>query len=864
MKTQTLERPLKETLRTTQACWAAWVTRSTTWELRAAYRLSKKGRLALLALLGDFNIHAWLSGALTGGHGRSRALRGDAGLACTKLYVFPRKGSSEMLLIGANELDAAAQRTWRTLATSNLGEDAHTASSPLELQLSYDVPGSFERILKSVVQLMPCQGAWLAIRSGDALTVKAQFNAPQALRTEFSLDDYPLLMQARANMPVTLARSGKPEWGLIPHIGFKPGTRAWMGLALRIGKRQIGLIGFWREKAFVAADIRRLEVLAGQLASSVEIAITFSEVADHLRRMALLNEFALTVSSTLDLDQIVQRAFGLLVRAFRADQLALFLLSTSDLVRKYSLQAGRFNAENLFLADHPLAKMIISEEAIRVADLGINSGKAIALSADSISSIAIPLKYRGQLIGTIYLESKKESAYSAYDEHLLLLIAGYLAGLVENSRLREEAEARARNLGLIHEVVQQVLGLTDIVEMAQIAAELMAKNFVYELALVMLADEEGRLSIRGVGGTAAQVVHPGLANLEDLDQPSVVNHVFKTGKRVVANDVTHESLFVPIPGWDAGSEMCVPLREGGRIIGILDVESQHKNAFSPNDLLALESLAGILASVVANAGQYQQLQNTVLELQETQQELQARIGALKDAESRLVQAAKLAAVGEMSAGVAHELNNPLTTVVGFTELVMDELPDDSPHKKDLDLALREARRARTVVRRLLDFSRQSETVRVRTDMNEVVTDVLALMRHLMMTSNVNIVMNFQRDLPWISVDRNQMKQVMLNLFHNALNAMPKEGGEITITTRLIKQYDSGWLTISINDTGQGIPQENLNRIFEPFFTTRSGTGGTGLGLSVTYGIVTEHGGKIEVESQVGGGSTFTVWLPEEI
>ncbi len=256
------------------------------------------------------------------------------------------------------------------------------------------------------------------------------------------------------------------------------------------------------------------------------------------------------------------------------------------------------------------------------------------------------------------------------------------------------------------------------------------------------------------------------------------------------------------------------------------------------------------------------LQQTVLELQNTQQELQARISAQREAEARLIQAAKLAAVGEMAAGVAHELNNPLTTVVGFTELTLEELPVDSPLRADLELVLKESRRARSVVRRLLDFARQGEANRVKADINEVVEDVLLLTKHLMHTNNVQPVIRLGENLPWVSVDRNQIKQVVINLVNNALYAMP-EGGRLEVETSDQTRYNRQWITMSVRDAGIGISPENLQRIFEPFFTTRGDRGGTGLGLSVTYGIVTDHGGMIEVESEVNVGSAFTVWLPLE-
>jgi two-component system, NtrC family, sensor kinase len=167
-----------------------------------------------------------------------------------------------------------------------------------------------------------------------------------------------------------------------------------------------------------------------------------------------------------------------------------------------------------------------------------------------------------------------------------------------------------------------------------------------------------------------------------------------------------------------------------------------------------------------------------------------------------------------------------------------------------------------VVRRLLDFARQSESLRIRSDINEIIEDVLALVNHLLRTSGVQLVTSLPKGNPWVSVDRNQMKQVILNLVHNAIHAMPS-GGELHISTAHRRRDQHLWLTIAVTDTGIGIAPENIERVFEPFFTTRSKEGGTGLGLSVSYGIVADHGGFLDVESQVGQGSTFTIWLPVE-
>ncbi|HKJ26359.1 MAG TPA: ATP-binding protein, partial [Anaerolineales bacterium] len=291
----------------------------------------------------------------------------------------------------------------------------------------------------------------------------------------------------------------------------------------------------------------------------------------------------------------------------------------------------------------------------------------------------------------------------------------------------------------------------------------------------------------------------------------------------------------------------VPLKLSGEIIGTLVVQDDRPaREFTQDDIRTLELLAPQLAVFIRNARLYQ--------------ELEERMDAQRLAEERLVRSAKLAAVGEMAAAVAHELNNPLTTVTGFTELILETLEEDSPEFEDMSLVLSEAQRSREVVRRLLDFSRQSEILRVETDMNEIITMLIQLIHHLAQTGNVKVRMELWDDIPTIRADRNQMQQVLLNLIHNAIQAMPL-GGELMVRSYMEMREDLQWLGILVKDSGMGIEEEDLSKIFEPFFTTKPTGEGTGLGLSVSYSIVSEHGGYIEVDSEVGTGSEFIIWLP---
>jgi signal transduction histidine kinase len=872
MAKELLDYQLREVGQMSGAHWAAMLERMDSgWDLRAAYKLPHDRRTTLMGALKHQEIMDWIDSALAAQQYKAWSVAGTSDLGCEKLGIFPDPEKKRPILVGADEFSAEEQRLWHVFALCQV-EPASGSSAAIPIPtiafselggIPFNLNQAMERLLSTVLRTVPCRGGWLAIRSGDALEVIAQNQSAESINRRFSFDGNSILQKINFTRTMLVIQSDQPEWAVVPQVESLSQTGIWAGLPLVIGRRLIGLIALWRKEPFLLNELEALRKLMTQAATLLDESITFSDLTNHLRRLALLNDFAITVSSALDLEQIAQRVFALLRRAFGTELINLILLSSDgDLLYHYYDLGGSIVVHTLRTEEFPALKPVYLGEVFRSEDIQ-SVANYVTVYRDVQSALAVPLKFRRQIIGSLGLESVNPGAFTIYDEHLLMVIASHLAGLIENGRLRQEAEARARNLSLIHEVVQQVIGATDVHQVAQSAAESIARNFAYELAVVALLKGPGRETIiEGIGGKSAEIVQQGLYHMDTPGRDGIISRVAATGQSMVANDVAQDPFYRAIPNWEAGSEMCVPLREGDRILGVIDVESQQKNAFAQSDRLVLESLAGILASVISKVGQYQELQITVRQLEAAREELQQRITAQRIAEARLIQAAKLAAVGEMAAGIAHELNNPLTSITGFTELVMNELPKDSTNRQDLELVLREARRARDVVLRLLDFARQGESVRVKADVNEIVTDVLALVSHLMHTSGVTVRTRLASNLHWALLDRNQLKQVILNLVHNALHAMP-DGGKLNIKTEMRPREGRDWITISIQDTGQGIPRENLPRIFEPFFTTKSKSGGTGLGLSVSYGIITDHGGYIEVESEVRKGSEFTVWLPIE-
>jgi two-component system, NtrC family, sensor kinase len=239
--------------------------------------------------------------------------------------------------------------------------------------------------------------------------------------------------------------------------------------------------------------------------------------------------------------------------------------------------------------------------------------------------------------------------------------------------------------------------------------------------------------------------------------------------------------------------------------------------------------------------------------------VEERAREIRKMQSVLIRSEKLASVGELTAGVAHELNNPLTGILILSTHAVKRPGIDPVVERDFATIVREVTRCSRIVKGLLDFARETAPRKGRNSINETLDRSLALIQHHSLFQDITIVRNLGKDLPNVLLDSGQMEQVFLNILVNAGQAMEK-GGELTLSTGMCAGERE--VFASIRDSGCGIPEESLARIFDPFFTTK-GTRGTGLGLSVSYGIVENHGGRIEVHSEVGVGTEFTVILPVE-
>jgi two-component system NtrC family sensor kinase len=237
-------------------------------------------------------------------------------------------------------------------------------------------------------------------------------------------------------------------------------------------------------------------------------------------------------------------------------------------------------------------------------------------------------------------------------------------------------------------------------------------------------------------------------------------------------------------------------------------------------------------------------------------------------EGRLVQSAKLAALGEMAAGVAHELNSPMTVIIGTAQLLARELREDNQEERALELddIINSGLRCKRIIQNLLTFSRQDQQPASEMDLNEEVRRVLGMIKYQINRSQITITEHLGEGLPRLIANGPQIQQVLTNFLINARDALAEvtdRDKSIEVATTELEKNGRRWLVLSVTDNGVGIPPENLARIFTPFYTSKDATKGTGLGLSVSLGIAESHHGTIEVASRPGEGSTFSLLLPLE-
>jgi signal transduction histidine kinase len=403
------------------------------------------------------------------------------------------------------------------------------------------------------------------------------------------------------------------------------------------------------------------------------------------------------------------------------------------------------------------------------------------------------------------------------------------------------------HLKILHTVAEAVSRTLDVEEVLRTAVEALTRVTGHEISsLHLLSDDRKTLELRGERGMSARLRE---VNRALPVGAGLIGRVAVTGK-IVRLDRNYEDPNV-LPSAKAAVRreqirgfVCVPIHSRGQILGTLSLGRKTVDPFDKPELALVQAAADQIGLALDNARLYS--------------ESLRQLDELKRAHAQLIHAEKMKAVGELASGVAHEINNPLTTILGQTHLLLTH-PETTSHVRDrLGIVAEEAGRAARIVQNLLLFARHYTPERRPCSVADQARRVLELKGYQLQQDNVRVVTDFA-STPFVWADENQLQVVLLNLVQNAHQAMAKHPAPHVLSVRV-------WPTdrhacIEVRDTGPGIPDDALPRIFDPFFTTKPPGEGSGLGLSVSYGIVAELGGVLRAQNCADGGASFVVELP---
>jgi len=450
----------------------------------------------------------------------------------------------------------------------------------------------------------------------------------------------------------------------------------------------------------------------------------------------------------------------------------------------------------------------------------------------------VPMVSGSKPIGLILADNSITCRVPTKEQVDLLKMLAWQAGqIVEKARYQEDIKRRLQELSTLNEVSKGILATTDLEADLTLIARISAQALNARGAVVRLV-EDGNLVTKAIfSRTLGDVTADG-----DEGGQMIAEKVASEGCPVLINDLEHSDL-------ESGCRqnlMCVPLSKTGKVIGTLTVfdkigsESLGESGFTREDFRFLSVLAGQAAIAIENAKLFDRLKQ--------------KEEHIKELHRHLLHSERLAALGEVSSQVAHEIRNPLTAIGGFARSIRRKMGDDDPDARALDVIISETARLERILNEQLSFAKLSPPDLKLDDVNTVIRETLDLLGEAIASRQANLEVELADDLPQAYIDADKMKQVFINLMQNALDSID-EGGTIRVRTNRLDRT----IEIRFANDGPPIPKQILDKLFVPFATGKAG--GSGLGLAIAYEIVYEHGGVIDVRSEEGLGTIFLITLP---
>lgn len=558
------------------------------------------------------------------------------------------------------------------------------------------------------------------------------------------------------------------------------------------------------------------------------------------REINALLEISKAIASGLYLEDVLRLIVTVTAKVMDSKICSLWILDERDqrlkLKATQSLSEAYLKERSLALGEGVVGHVALHNKPIMIPDVlqePLYKEKELAKREGLVSMLSVPMCLKERVIGVINCYTSYPRAFSKAEVELLLTVANQAAICIENSGLMETL---------------------DIDEILRLVLEGVIQNTGFDRArLYLLNEKRNMLECRMAVGVDVEKIKG--IELPLIPEVSVVSRSFIEKRPYVIPDATRDPRVNPLlkEKFNLHSLVVIPLLAQEKALGVIAADHTE-----PGKILTEEMLNSVMifaqqaALAIQNASMYQELKQFSQRMEEKIRETTAH---LRKTEAQLIRSEKLAALGQLAAGLAHEIRNPLTSIHILIHSLMERLPTENAHRQDLKVITEEIDRINEIVNQFLRFAKPAPPSFEKTEVVSIVEEILPLLRPQIEKQQIEVQREFQA-LPLVLMDREQVKQALFNLILNAVQAMPS-GGKLILGGK--NSEDGQWIQLLIRDTGTGISEDHLPLLFDPFFSTREE--GMGLGLSIAHRIIDQHHGKIEVESSPGKGTLFTVWLP---
>jgi len=499
---------------------------------------------------------------------------------------------------------------------------------------------------------------------------------------------------------------------------------------------------------------------------------------------------------------------------------------SEEYLRERSLAMGEGVVGHVALQNQPMAILDVLREPLY-------KEKELAKKEGLVSMLSVPMCIKERVIGVINCYTSRPHSFSRSEEEILTTVANQAAICIENSGLMETF---------------------DIDEILRLVLEGVTKNIGFDRARLYLVNEkrnilECKMAVGIDEGKIKEITLP-----LDPEESVVARSIFEKRPFVIP-DASRDPRVNPVlqEKLNLQSLVVIPLLAKEKSLGAIAADhTEPGRNITRETLESVMTFAQQAGLAIHNALMYQELKAFSQQMEE---KIQKTTADLRKTEAQLIRSEKLAALGQLSAGIAHEIRNPLTSINILIHSLTENLPTEHSRWEDLKVIEEEILRINEIVDQFLRFAKPASPLLEKTNLIPIFEEILQLLRPQIEKCKIAVKKEFE-PLPLITADKEQIKQVILNLLMNAIQAMTG-GGKLGMSGRLSK--DGYWVELAIQDSGVGIPPEDIDKLFDPFFSTKEG--GIGLGLSIAHRIIDQHHGKIEVESTPGEGTLFTISLP---